>query len=94
MKTWYNNLTAKQFRIIYTTLWLLPITTSLVLSFLEIGKWFRDNSVAFMFIPIFFVMIRRKTHPAEYPKIHWSVNYIAVVGMVLATVALILRNRN
>jgi hypothetical protein len=94
MKTWYMNLTTEQFRIIYTTLLLLPILTSLVFSILEIGKWYRDNSVALMFIPIVLVMIRRKTHPTEYPKTHWSVNYIAVFGMVLATVALILRNSN
>lgn len=94
MKTWYMNLTAKQFRIIYTTLLLLPILTSLVLSILEIGKWFRDNSVVLMFIPIILTMVRRKTHPMEYPKAHWSVNYIVVVGMVLASVVLYLRNSN
>jgi hypothetical protein len=83
MKTWYMNLQAKQFRIIYTTLLILPILTSLAFSVLEIGKSFRSIYPAFMVIPLILIMVRRNTHPSEFPKMKWTSSMIIAAGILI-----------
>lgn len=92
MKTWYMNLTERQFRNIYTTLMLFPILTSLVLSILEIGKWFRNIYPAFMLIPLFLIVVRRNTHPSEFPRMKWTSSMIVAAGILIFCYGLVIMN--
>ena len=77
------NLTVKQFKAIYYTFMILPVFISVVLSFLDIGKSFRNLYPAFMLIPLFLIIIRRNTHPSEFPKMKWTSSMIVAAGILI-----------
>lgn len=93
MKTWYMNLTEKQFRTITGAMLILPIYTNLMLSILEIKNPYKDHILGIMFLAFILIQIRRNTHPAEFPKVKWSVSIVIAAGILLFYLGLILINK-
>ncbi len=83
MKTWYMNLTTKQFRTITGLMLILPFYTNFMLSILEIKNPYKDYILGIVLLAFILIKIRRSTHPSEFPKVKWSASLIIAAVILL-----------
>jgi hypothetical protein len=87
MKTWYMNLTAKQFKNIFGTLLVVPPLISVSLSLLQIWSIYTGYVTLYILPAYCFYLVRRYTHPSEFSEFRWGV-FIFQIILILITVGI------
>jgi len=87
MKTWYMNLTAKQFKNIFGTLLVVPPLISVSLSLLQIWSTYTGYVTLYILPAYCFYLLRRYTHPSEFSKFRW-LGFVGEIILILLTIGI------
>lgn len=87
MKTWYMNLTAKQFKNIFGTLLVIPPLISVSLALLQIWSTYTGYITLYILPAYCFYLLRRYTHPNEFSEFRW-LGFVGEIILILLTIGI------